>query len=1103
MASDGPKSGGSGTGGAGKIGGAAGVTGSAKNSITPGFLGGAGGGEKPAGLSGGAGVLGAAEDSAINTDLDQKSDDLDGAREGEEDIDDVNYSGSGREADSDDSQGFISGHKGPIATLIGIFITLAGLIGGAQLSQPFSLVEQLRESFNTMQTSVGHRSNVLFKYQLGREVRNPLASKMFGGTVFKVSSKQEAKLRQRGIELEEVNVYGKMKTVMKYTDGGGNVKYIVPDPNDIPSVKNTFPDFEVSDFETSFRTDADFFEAYKGGSLLWRGAIANWFQSLTRKFLGDNKLTRNLFDGFKQQTDENGRLKGGGDLMAKGTEEIVTGGARVTSNDKTDVSDENGVIKADILDENGEIKASSKTTVKTKTTDVAGDTIVRTNGFLEVQGKLTDIAKKIKPDSGGGISGMVQTGTSIICGVGDVIGVIGLVVSGAEALQIIHLITGYLEAIDKVKAGDGDESPIHELHNNLNVRADNDHYDYDPYWGTITPLSDLDNGVKETWDALASNASGMADSGLVKTTTNKTAMESQSAMSLYSGGKINPFDPSVKSLNFSSNIKRIVGGLGVSMAGFGSCAAAKIAANLWGMAEDALEYTACIVGLIGSIVTYGTSSAACGPAVFNLVTKIGLSVAVTAAVTAVISLIVPLATSVITRDLVSNLVGEDLGNALYSGAHMYMGNNHRYNGGSLGTEQEYTQFALAQQETIAEDARYERMVRSPFDASSQYTFLGTLLKQMSTFIGPNTIIGTLNSASNTIGSSVAAILPTVSAMDISDSLYDDYGEFCPYLNSINAVGDAFCNPHVVTDMSTMALDPSDVMYMISDDLIYRTEDGTVENCNSGGAGDDCGLGNSDVKIKGDSQLAKYILFCDQRASGFGIPDQNIANDLASWMDVRTESSVINTVANGAIGGVPALGDLADVVQNAQKLANLGYITGQSCVAGNDLPPENSPMNLGDVDDKALSNMNANNNNEDDNIVTKSISVATPEWDKAKLYQRFIEDQSLMESMGIIGESAVTAFVNDYRKEHPLDNSYEGILARYSGLEKNDVIAVLDAVEYFDYIANYNPTERYAFGQEVKPAGAQELRFDNDQKIAYVVLLNTIEFADVRNRSFVV
>lgn len=1058
---------GSSSGSAGKSGGAAGITGSAKNAVTPGFLGGAGGGEKPDGLSDknaqGAAVLGAAEGAATNTDLGQNSDDLNGAREDEEAAEGY-YSGEGRDDGEDDNKNFLSGHKGPVATLIGLFVALAGMIGGAQLSQPFSLAEQLRTTFNTMQTSVSHRSNVLFKYQLGKDVKNPVKSKLFGRDVFKVSSKQEAKLKQRGIEIAEVDG----KNVMKFTDGAGNVKYVVPDAKDIPTIKGKVGEFEVMDFNTAFKTDTEFFEAYKGGSLTWRGSIANWFESMTMRFLSDNKLTRNLFNDFEQKVDQNGKFRGASELMAKGTDELTTGG---TATSKTNNSE--AKTKTD-ADGNVTYDDKAKVSAKAKTETESGVTIARSKGSADVEAKLTAEAKKMSPDSGGGISGMVQTATSIICGAGDVIGVISLAVTGAELLQIIHLITGYLEAIDKVKAGDGDASPINEIAQGLNEVGTSTHYDLEA--SAVQSLEGVDGSSENSWEVMESNAGKISTS---TSTTTKTAMESSGIASLYGGGKVNPGDASVKSMNFTKSIKRIVGGLGVSMAAFNTCTVAKMGANAWGLVEDAIEYIPCIVGLIAAIFTYGATSTLCAGAVFNIVSKVAMTAVISAAIGAVISAIVPFAAKMLTRDLITNLAGEDLGNALVSGSNLYMGNNHRYNGGSLANKDTYVQFAMAQQEVIAEDARYERLIKSPFDASSQHTFMGTLMRQLMNFVGSSSIMSVVSSANNTLVSSIASISPTASAIDANYMLVDNYEEECPYLASIGAVGDAYCNPYAITDMSTMGMDPSEVMAAISDNLIIE-EEGSAE-----------AVGNNGVKIKGNSQLAQYIMFCDQRASSFGIVDQNISNKLADWSDVRTESDTINMVTNGAIGGVPMYGDFVDVVQNAQKLANLGYITGESCVAGNNLE-EGTTMN---IDTTSMDNMEGYNG--------KSASIATPSWSKARLYQRFIEDQSLMESMGIVDKSAVTAFLEEYYEENPLDNSYEGILARYSGLSKEGVIAVEDAIDYYTYIANYDPTERYAFGQDIKPAGADELKFDNDQKIAYVVLLNTIEFADVRNRSFVV
>ena len=73
------------------------------------------------------------------------------------------------------------------------------------------------------------------------------------------------------------------------------------------------------------------------------------------------------------------------------------------------------------------------------------------------------------------------------------------------------------------------------------------------------------------------------------------------------------------------------------------------------------------------------------------------------------------------------------------------------------------------------------------------------------------------------------------------------------------------------------------------------------------------------------------------------------------------------------------------------------------------------------------------------------------------YQRFIENQRLAENMGLIEKSSVTAFLEDYYEKHPLDNSFEGVLARKSGLTKENVIATIDTINYLTFIAEYDPT----------------------------------------------
>ena len=49
------------------------------------------------------------------------------------------------------------------------------------------------------------------------------------------------------------------------------------------------------------------------------------------------------------------------------------------------------------------------------------------------------------------------------------------------------------------------------------------------------------------------------------------------------------------------------------------------------------------------------------------------------------------------------------------------------------------------------------------------------------------------------------------------------------------------------------------------------------------------------------------------------------------------------------------------------------------------------------------------------------------------------------------------------QENPLDQSYKGTLARFSGLTKEEVVSTLAYMDYVEETAKYRPEERYAFG----------------------------------------
>lgn len=990
--------------------------GSAVNeSIRPDFLGGSGSRESASPSA--AEDLGTIEKAASNGDLLEKKDNgLDEAKETEKSG--GFFTGSGKSDDkSKKKKGkFKGGFKkgGPIIAIFMAIFGFSGMIGGAQMLMPFSLMAQFQETFNSMHTSANMRSNVLFRMQMSSgNIKDPIKANLFGKEKFRtMSSRQQSRLAAQGIEVDN-DFNGTGERVLKFDDGTGKTVIVTADADTAARIGDG-----AVDFKTLYETNADFFNGYNKGSVTWRGAISNWFGTMTVKFLQSNKITRNMFKDFQQKvqdTNAGNTRTVAMSIMEEGADSIKQDGGEVKRIEEEVETDENGEPKVVLKDAEETIPSSTidKNKIKTK---------------QEVQAQLTKIQEQFEGANKG--AGAISKAANYSCLVVNFLGGVSLLATASEALQIIKVVTGYFEAIQKTQAGDGDGAPINELAAAL----------VEPMPGEYGDPSDGDVTIN---------------------TKPKAAMESSGIASMYGGGKVNPNDPSVRSFSFSSSIKTVLGGIGVSMTAFKTCAIAKLAANAISVGVTAASIIACIAGVAAAVGTAGAGTAAaaagCAGIFGNIALSIGIGVAAGSAIGAVISVISPFFARIFTRDLISNLGGEDLGNALVSGANMYQGMTHRSNGGSLTNRDGLIAFRASQQEVIAENARYERQTKSPFDASSKYTFMGSLLNGVVGLSTSSSIVGLMTNIGSTTMSSILAMSPAVSAYNVSDGLLSEaeFEQDCPYLDSIGAIGDAFCNPYIITDTNTINDDPIDVIAKLDKEGNFMSDPVKV--------GTD-GLGNetTNVAIKGDSDLAKYILFCDNRTSAFGIADQNIVNSVSDWGQVSTSSGTFNNAMNSAIGSVPLVGDLIDVVDNAQALANAGYIGGESCVSGND------------------------------------------DWETNRYYQRFIEDQSLAETMGLIEESAVTAFLNDYYEKNPLDNSYEGILARYSGLTKETVVALLDIIEYGNYIANYHPEERYYFGEPKLDVDGEEIKFNNSDVVAeWYLPFNSIVFADVRNRSFAV
>lgn len=994
----------------------------------------------------------AAEKGASNNGLYKADDNVESVRSDEESAGGL-YSGDGKTSVLGDRDGkrkgkFFLKRRAPI---IAIFLMISGIgvsMLGVQLFQPFSLVEQFREQFNSMHVSANARSNAFFRMQMdsGR-YKQPIKTKLFSGETFKITKTQQESLARQGIYYDE-NYEGTNTRVLKYDDGSGTLRVVAASDKSADALRAR--GIEADSFKKLYATDSDFFNGYNKGSMTWRGAIANWFNTVTAKFLSMNDISRNIFKDYVEQVEaanDGNRKKVMFDIMGKRAETIEDGGASA----KKGSTDEEGRPVASEM-ENGTVKLDTDETSKSKSP--------RPKTRAEVEAQLNRIGKKV-----GAATGTINSVANYVCLALNFIGGVSLLATAINASQMIAVATGVFEAVDKAKDGRGENSPINEIAAVLNEKAKNTYVVLENSGVSIVKddinanLTGTDDDKNSTdwnwWQNILENDKNIEIATLnTKTTvTEKSPMQANGITTMFDGAAMNSNDVSVKSLNFSSDISSILGGLGLSMSAFNGCAFTRVITNTASAVLEGGEMLGCVVGLFGALFTGGATTVACGALIADIGMGIALSVSMGLIISAIVKTITPVLANTLTRDFADG--GEAFGNMLRSGATMYLEGVHKGNGGSLTNREKLIAFNVEQEQVMAEKAKTERLSRSPFDPTSKYTFIGTILNQLMAFNSVSSIMSTISSSSSIINSSVVALLPSATALSIEKAFpYSDaeWEKTCPYLASIGAVGDAFCNPYIVTDLSTIDDDPADIIDKLDDQFLEGSSN------------------DNNVRIKAGSDLAKFILFCDNRNSAFGIADQNIVNQIANFATVGTENELFNNVTNSAIGAIPAVGDVVDVINNKIALDNAGYIGGESCVAGNN-----------------------------------EASASSPNWEKAKYYQRFIEDQSLAETMGLIEESAVTAFLDDYYEKNPLDNSYEGILARWSGLEKDDVIALLDIIEYGNYLANYDPTTRYQFSDELSLDVEKTIIFEQDDEKNEVsgLLNNDIVYYDVRNRSYAI
>lgn len=412
------------------------------------------------------------------------------------------------------------------------------------------------------------------------------------------------------------------------------------------------------------------------------------------------------------------------------------------------------------------------------------------------------------------------------------------------------------------------------------------------------------------------------------------------------------------------------------------------------LATNGLSTVACSAvqagGAIISLATLAVPGGGFIKATVGLLLDTLISTGIQIGVTAILSAMIPMIAKTMFTNAFENAVGLESGELTAKGA---SATNTRLARSGSGQAPSSASAALSyahdSEIILAEEAEENRLHRSPFDPTSKDTFLGAILSKFSTITGPtSTIISSIGSFSNLASRSIASLNSTYAASE-GATYMTTFGKYCKRLESIGAKGEIYCNPVTTGDTSTVRLNRDD------DPTYQAVLEPNLETDEEG-----------NEKVKDNSELANYIIYCTERNSPFGIVDANIANAFQSSLGVVGDN-------------IPVLSDVVDLTNAAEDAASLPWATGAVCV--------NSEEN--------------------------------ERWDSEfKYYAAYIEESRILEQMedpeDVAYVNPITAYKDHYYAEHPQDESPAGILSTVTGLPKEDAETTLAVIYYLAYLNDY-------------------------------------------------
>lgn len=429
-----------------------------------------------------------------------------------------------------------------------------------------------------------------------------------------------------------------------------------------------------------------------------------------------------------------------------------------------------------------------------------------------------------------------------------------------------------------------------------------------------------------------------------------------------------------------------------------------------------------------------------------------INAALQAGITAVLSVLIPKIAMSLFENTAESLAGIPAGENFVKGA--ALGNKKVARGTSgqaLATKETATAYARQTKIANAYESELGRKNRSPFDASSPDTFYGRIARNFATISGSTSVISTIAHTSNLVGTTFAHLFNLGATKTFANSITDpdftvdydlagtDYSEVfadettCEKLTEIGAACGMYGEEITATHPKVMKLPSDDPEYVaFLEKNVKKLPDGTYE-------------------VIPNSFLANKTMYCDERDSPFGVFDSNIANAFETSFGFADQIPILNDVI-----------DLLNAVEDMDPETE-GWALGSFCVMNEETNPHFDEL------------LYAQHFAEDQRIATQ-----------IELEETHKEDGTIT--------SPILAFKEAWYEVNPIDTSEAGLIARYSGITKDDAEDIIALIDYYNYLANYHPPE------EAK--SKFKLKLTQGIKNDFLAnIFNEVEFYDIRNRSY--